>query len=246
MSTKSAGLAKKMGYKNVQVYLDGEPAWKKEGLPTYASNKFVKEGNIVLVDLRSTDKSKKGRIARSVSIPYDNLEGRYKDLPKKADIVVYSADTEVATDAIDDLRDEGFKKVVMVKGNLKGWTKSGGKLVTTPMVTDVVWVRKLAKGEVSGKDFKAALSGKAADAVILDVRTADEVSEGKFKNVITIPVDQIGARMSELPKDKKIYVHCTTGARADMAAQELKEKGYKAFYYVADIKCKGSDCTISD
>jgi rhodanese-related sulfurtransferase len=192
------------------------------------------------------EKSKKGRIARSVSIPYDTLEERYNDLPKKADIVVYSDSTEEATDAIDDLRDERFKKVVMVKGNLQGWTKSGGALVTTPIVTDINWKRKLGKGEVGSQDFRKAVAGKAPNAIILDVRTSDEAAGGKFKNSVAIPLDQLGARMNELPKDKKIYAHCTTGARADMAVQELNKNGYNAFFFVADINCKGNDCKISD
>ena len=34
MSTASAGLAKKNGYNNVRVYLDGEPAWMENRVPT--------------------------------------------------------------------------------------------------------------------------------------------------------------------------------------------------------------------
>ena len=53
MSTSNAGLAKKLGYTNVRVFLAGEPAWSEEGYPVYASKGFVEKGNIVLIDLRS-------------------------------------------------------------------------------------------------------------------------------------------------------------------------------------------------
>ncbi|RUM41210.1 MAG: rhodanese, partial [Desulfocapsa sp.] len=91
-----------------------------------------------------------------------------------------------------------------------------------------------------------AANGTDPGAVILDVRTADEAAAGGFKNAIAVPLDQIGSRLSDIPKDKKIYVHCTTGARADMAAQELNKNGYKAFFLVANIDCKGNDCKVED
>ncbi len=174
------------------------------------------------------------------------MEDRLDDIPIKAPLVLYSDSAEEAADAVEDLRDEGYKKVALVAGNYAGWVKAGGKTVTGPVVTDISWKRKLGKGEVGGADFMKAATGADAGAVILDVRTADEVSAGAFKNSIAIPLDQIGARLADIPKDKKIYVHCTTGARADMAAQELNKNGYKAFFLVATVECEGNDCEVED
>ncbi len=246
MSTKNAGLAKKDGYKNVRVFLDGQPAWIKSGNLVYASKGNIEKGNIVLVDLRSEKKSATGRIDRSVTIPYSTLDDRLEDIPMKAPVVLYSDSADEAADAVEDLRDEGYKKVALVSGNFDGWVKAGGKTVAGPVVTDINWIRKLGKGEVSKADFLKAVSGADAGAVILDVRTNDETSAGGFKNSIAVPLDQIGSRLAEIPKDKKIYAHCTTGARADMAAQELNKNGYKAFFLVADVECEGNDCEIED
>ncbi|AGF79886.1 rhodanese-related sulfurtransferase [Desulfocapsa sulfexigens DSM 10523] len=246
MSTKNAGLAKKEGYKNVRVYLEGEPAWIKDGNMVHASKGFVTKGNIVLIDLRSAKKSAEKRIPRAVSIPYDTLDDRLDDIPKKAPVVIYSDSMEESMDAYSDLHDEGFKKVSMVPGNFDGWVKNGGATTSGPVVTDIVWVRKLGKGEVGKADFMKAVDGSDAGAIILDVRTPDEASAGGFKNAIAVPLDQIAKRLSEIPKDKKVYVHCTTGARADMAAQELNKNGYKAFFFVANIDCKGNECKVED
>jgi rhodanese-related sulfurtransferase len=246
MSTDSAGQAKKQGYKNVKVYLEGEPAWIKAGNPTYASKEFISKGNIVLLDLRSAEKSTAGRIPRSVTIPYATLKDKVESLPKKAPIVLYSDNTEESMSALKDLREAGLKKVSLVPGNMEGWIKTGGETTSGPVVTTIKWKRQLEKGEVSLADFQSAASGKATDAVILDVRTKDESAAGKYKNAISIPLDQVGSRKGELPKDKKIYIHCTTGARADMAAKELNKNGYNAFYLVGDVTCAGNDCTIAD
>lgn len=246
MSTKIAGSAIKDGYKNVRVYLQGQPAWIKDGNLVYASKGNIEKGNIVLIDLRSKKKSEAGRIARSVTIPYDTLDDRLEDIPIKAPVVLYSDSAEEASDAVEDLRDEGYKKVALVSGNYAGWVKSGGKTVKGPIETDINWKRKLGKGEVSKADFMKAASGTDTGAVILDVRTTDEAAAGGFKNAIAVPLDQIGTRLADIPKDKKIYVHCTTGARADMAAQELNKNGYKAFFLVANVECEGNDCEVED
>jgi rhodanese-related sulfurtransferase len=246
MSTKVAGSAIKDGYKNVKVYLAGQPAWIKAGNTVYASKGNIAKGNIVLIDLRSKKKSAAGRIARAITVPYDSLDDRLEDIPVKAPVVLYSDNAEEVADAVEDLRDEGYKKVALVAGNYAGWVKSGGKTVKGPVETNISWKRKLGKGEVSKADFMKAVSGADKGTVILDVRTADETSAGGFKNAISVPLDQIGSRLSEIPKDKKVYVHCTTGARADMAAQELNKNGYNAFFFVAAIECEGNDCKVED
>ena len=246
MSTKVAGLAVKDGYKNVRVYLDGQPAWIKAHSMVYASKGTIEKGNIVLVDLRSVKKSEEGRIARSVTIPYDTFDDGMDDIPLKAPVVLYSDSDEDAVAAVADLRDEGYKKVALVAGNYDGWVKAGGKIVKGPVVTEITWVRKLGKGEVSVDDFLKVIDGEDKTAIILDVRTADEVAAGSYKKAISIPLDQIGTRLADIPKDKKVYVHCTTGARAEMAAQELKKNGYKAFFLVADVECEGDTCEIDD
>ena len=153
MSTKNAGLAKKEGYKNVRVYLEGEPAWTKAGHMVYASKGNIEKGNIVLIDLRSAKKSAAGRIARSVTIPYTTLNDRLDDIPVKAPVVLYSDSEKESANAVENLRNEGYKKVALVSGNYEGWVKAGGKTVKGPVVTDITWKRKIGKGEVSKEEF---------------------------------------------------------------------------------------------
>lgn len=244
MSTKSAGLAKKSGYKNVRVMLAGEPAWIKAGYPSYASTGFVSKGNIVLIDLRSAEKSAVVRIPRSVSIPFATLDDRIDDIPMKAPVVLYSDNTDESMKAAKKLRKEGFKKVSLVYGDLKRWLKADSNPESGPVVTEITWTRKLGKGEVTVADFEKAASGADSKAVILDVRTSDETNSGKYKNSIPIPLDELAQRTGELPMDKKIYIHCSTGARAEMASSELRKKGFKSFFLVADVECEGSECEI--
>ena len=246
MSPKSAGLAKKAGYTNVKVFLAGEPVWAEAGHPTYASPGFVTKGNIVLIDLRPAKKATAARIARSVSIPYDTLASRLSDIPKKAPVVLYSDEEGEALNALHKLRGAGFKKVSLVQGSLDSWLQTAVTAESGPVVTAIKWQRKLGEGEVAAADFTKTVSGARPDVLILDVRTKDEAATGKYPAALSIPLDELTKRSGELPRDKKIYIHCTTGARAEMAYKELKKNGFNASFLLANVECEGKECTITE
>ncbi len=245
MSPKSAGQAVKAGYTNIRVMLAGEPGWKKAGHPLLASYGQVCKGNVVLVDLRSAEKDARRRIPRSISMPFAEFEDNFDDIPVKAPVVLYSDNMEETLTAINILNENGYKKVSMVKGNLQGWTKLGGMLEKGKVQTDVTWKRILARGEVALETFMKAVEDPE-EAFILDVRTADETAEGKISTAKAIPLDEVCSRLGEIPKDMKVYVHCTTGARAEMAAKELKKYDYDAYYLVAEVECDGDGCEFEE
>jgi len=247
LSTKNAALAKKLGYTNVKVMLKGAPGWKKAGYPLVASDEFVRSGNIVLVDLRSEEEAAKGHIKRAVNIPMEELPDMGEMFPSSmaAPIVLYGNDDD-AERAAGIVLGWGYKTVSVVNGGLKGWQSRGNGLVTGPAATDIEWVRKPGKDEVSIADFTKAVHGGTSDVVILDVRNPDEVGAGCFPSAINIPLDEIGTRLAELPKDKQIYVHCTTGARAEMACRQLLQAGFKARYLVATVNCADGNCSIEE
>ncbi len=245
MSPRAAGLAKEAGYTNIKVMLAGVPAWKKKGYPLYASDEFVNRGNIVLIDLRAREKSRRSRIPRSVTIPFSELDDRLDDIPPRAPVVLYSDNAEEAEDAAKKLRKEGIKNVSLVYGDLGRWLESPAASESGPVVTEINWVRKPGRGEVSVADFTRALSGRE-NAVILDVRTPEECEAGAFPGALHIPLDELPRRTGELPVNKKIYIHCTTGARAEMAYRQLIKDGYRAYFLVADITCDEGACEIDE
>lgn len=246
MTSANAGLAKQLGYTNVRAYLGGEPSWSEEGYPVYASNDYVATGNVVILDLREGDAPVKGRIPGSVQVAYEDLENRIDDIPRNAPVILYSDNHEDVMDAYEDLKFEGFKTVAMVKGNYQGWLASGGKTESGPIFSnEISWVRILGKGEVSVDDFRKAVMGELPDTFVVDARTPEEVADlGIFTNTVNIPLDEIPKRMDELPKDKQILVHCSTGARADLAYRELVKNGYDVKFLLLDISDAECDCPI--
>ena len=65
-----------------------------------------------------------------------------------------------------------------------------------------------------------------AGAKIVDVRTPDEFRDGAYPGAVNIPVQSLGARMGEIPKDKPVVVYCASGGRSATAARMLLQAGY--------------------
>lgn len=65
-----------------------------------------------------------------------------------------------------------------------------------------------------------------AGAFFLDVREDFELATGVLGNAYTIPLGDLRARMSELPKDKTIHVFCQVGHRGYNAARILMQNGF--------------------
>jgi rhodanese-related sulfurtransferase len=232
MSPKSAGLAKKWGYTNVSVYIEGEPAWKKVGFITTSTPEYIRKGNIVLVDLRSSDDVMKGHIPGAVNIPAMELTVARSMFPSfmGAHIIYYSDSSGTVKKAIKISNGWGYKKATALLDGIDAWQRAGYKLSTGPALKKIDYVRKLSPGEISIADFKKAIS---SDTVILDVRTPEEFSYGHFPNAINIPVDNLSSRYTEIDKNRSILTQCKTGVRAEMAYTILKEKGYNVKYLKA-------------
>jgi NADPH-dependent 2,4-dienoyl-CoA reductase/sulfur reductase-like enzyme/rhodanese-related sulfurtransferase len=62
---------------------------------------------------------------------------------------------------------------------------------------------------------------------LVDVRTASEFANGSIPGAMSLPVDEIRDRVSELT-NKDVLVNCQVGQRGHTAAMLLKELGYNA------------------
>jgi len=243
MSSPASATAARAGYRNIRVMLAGEEGWIKSGYPTYADDDFVRRADRILIDLRATRNDAVERIPGSVSIPLDTLEDRLDDIPKKAPVIVYSDKIRDSLAALSELKEAEFRKISMVEGNFRGWKKRNKPVISGPVETRIHWTRKLGKGEVSLAVFQKAMKGKI-NAVILDVRTDEEVAAGKLGRAQHIPLNSLAKRREELPVNKKIFIYSATGARADMAREQLNENGYDAYFLMAEVTCKGGSCSI--
>lgn len=248
MSPQSAGLAVKMGFTNIKVMLKGAPGWQESGHLLVASNDFITGGNVVLVDLRSRKEAAAEHIPGATNIPFAELAGVEDEFPAmkaQAPIVIYGSQVEVKKGA-ETITSWGYKSISTVNGGFEGWKSAGNPVASGKVRTEISWKYLPGKGEVGIPEFKEVAAGKISDKVILDVRGREETAGGMFGHTINIPLDEIEKRLGELSKEKELLVHCSTGARADMAAQTLNKAGFKARFLVANIECEEGECEIAE
>jgi rhodanese-related sulfurtransferase len=64
------------------------------------------------------------------------------------------------------------------------------------------------------------------EAVLLDVREAAELAEGRIAGSTHIPLGQLPARAFELDRSRPVITVCRSGGRSSQAAQFLTGQGY--------------------
>ncbi|MHC5268310.1 FAD-dependent oxidoreductase [Enterococcus sp. LJL98] len=67
-------------------------------------------------------------------------------------------------------------------------------------------------------------------ALIIDGRETHEYEEGHIKGAVNIPMSQFRERLSEIPKNQPVYVHCLSSQRSYNMVRALGMLGYDQVY----------------
>lgn len=229
----AARLAAKKGYTNIKVFHAGTPAWQDNGKPLVTTHAFVatRFDNVVLIDIRGPEAAKKGHIQGAFAIALDQLE-KEKDafpLDTKVPIILYGDQTDMnrITPVVEELSLWIDHEMFVLEGGYRGWIQQGGPIQSDKIRTKIVYLPKPGPGEIVGDEFMNIVNSEPEDKTILDVRSAEESSEGTISWAVKIPLDDLQGNLGSLSKDKEIIIHCSTGMRAQMAYSVLKDAGYK-------------------
>ncbi|PAU51202.1 molybdenum cofactor biosynthesis protein MoeB [Pseudomonas sp. PIC25] len=80
-----------------------------------------------------------------------------------------------------------------------------------------------ADAYIEPKALQRILHERREDAVLLDVRDANECEVCALEGSLNIPLGELDQRLDELDKDKTYYVVCYGGGRAERAASRMLE-----------------------
>ncbi len=117
------------------------------------------------------------------------------------------------------------------------------EFVTNHMVLSVLFVVILtlliknllddvAQGASSVDPSEATRLLNRENAVVVDIRSSDEFSEGHILNASNIPYSEFEIRTAELEKlrDRPIIICCKTGTATNVAIASLKKMGFENLY----------------
>lgn len=91
--------------------------------------------------------------------------------------------------------------------------------------------------------------------LLVDVRDQVEVENGSMEGRVHIPLNSLRARMSELPKDKVLYLYCQVGLRGYIGARILQQNGFtvknitggfKLYKAMQPLETKAEDTVIEE
>ena len=197
-------------------------------------------GGAQLLDVRDPAYFEAGHLAGSINI---GLGGQYATwsgtvLDRERPIVII-AEPGREYEAAMRLGRIGFDRVA---GYLEGGMQSiaaAREAPDSPALTEAVAdsgeaSKLLAVTErVSPEALEEELGQDSASRpLVLDVRAPREWSSDHMEGSVNLPLNHLTERLEELPRTRRVVVHCASGYRSSIAASILKQRG---FIDVADL-----------
>ena len=100
-----------------------------------------------------------------------------------------------------------------------------------PSITDVTEidyslpVAERTHASITVEELSTKLKGKEP-ILLLDVREPEEAAQCNIEGSTLIPLGQLTQRLTEIPPEAKIFVHCKSGKRSARAVTLLQREGY--------------------
>ncbi|MBK6792507.1 MAG: rhodanese-like domain-containing protein [Anaerolineales bacterium] len=121
--------------------------------------------------------------------------------------------------------------------------KPAGQVTVVALVALVVYLIAASSGGGTAASTQAreisvdqAYEMYQAGTFVVDVRTQAEWDEYHAPNTTLIPLDELPARLNELPKDREIVVVCRSGNRSQEGRDILLQAGYNATSMAGGLK----------
>jgi rhodanese-related sulfurtransferase/glyoxylase-like metal-dependent hydrolase (beta-lactamase superfamily II) len=165
-----------------------------------------------ILDVRDAAEFAKGHLAGSINIglggQYATWAGTVLDRTKPIVIVAEPGREQEAALRLGRI---GFDHV---KGYLRGGMEA---LAARP---DLVWPTERLSAPMVAEELAGA-----DPPLLLDIRTPREWTAKHVDGSVNIPLNHLQERLGEIPRDRRIAVHCAGGYRSSIAASILHQNG---------------------
>jgi hydroxyacylglutathione hydrolase len=169
-----------------------------------------------------------GHATRSITAPlrtpfFSNAAGSFLDPHDKIALVV--DDIEDAELATRQLYRIGFDNVI-------GWI-TAGEAHNAGLLTE-----RTARTTFASFDAQEARK----EGEIIDVRTTAEHQHEHLEGAHSLPYTRMKERISTLPRNRPLFVHCASGKRASLATSFLRAHGFNAVHVDGAFSDCGTGC----
>ena len=171
--------------------------------------------NAVVVDTRSAEEFAARHIPDTINIPlnksFTTWTGWLVSYDREFYLIVNDDCSHCVDEAVRDLAMIGLDRIAGYLGSevIHAWAAAGRELETVPQISAAALAERIPKGNLT----------------VLDVRGHSEWEAGHLPGVGNIPVGYLTERLTEVPRDRPVVVHCQSGARSAIAASVLSAHG---------------------
>ncbi|GAA4261011.1 MBL fold metallo-hydrolase [Dietzia aurantiaca] len=168
----------------------------------------VAAGELVVVDTRAADRVHGGTVAGSLNIPGPDKAATYGAWaydPERESrpLVLLAADADEAAETRNHLVRVGIDAVAGYLTGLDGLPTVSPEVITADQL------------------------GAPGQALLLDVRNANEHSAGHIPGSAQLSAGRVLWNLDQLPEDGLIVTYCQSGSRSSVAASALRRAGHR-------------------
>ncbi|MEV4704553.1 rhodanese-like domain-containing protein [Actinoplanes sp. NPDC049316] len=167
----------------------------------------------IVIDARDPHDFAAGHLRGALNIPAD---GRFAEtagtVAQPGDTLLVVADSDRAEETVLRLARIGFDRVL-------------GYLHETETALPQMEADLTRASRVTAADLRTTLDSPRPP-VVLDVRTSGEREQGAIEGSAHIPLAELPRRLTEIPTDRPVVVHCAGGYRSSVAASLMRATGH--------------------
>ncbi len=163
-----------------------------------------------ILDTRIPDLFERGFIPRSINV---GLNGSFEQKIKtvfpntSTPLLVVSDKNELSLNQLNEL---GYNNLVFLENGFKTYAQA-------QLPIDVII-------SVSTEEFELDLNFN--NEFVVDVRNPEKYNNGHVLEAINIPYTELPSQFQALPKDKVIYLYCSSGYSSMIASSLLRKNGF--------------------
>lgn len=216
---------------------------------TYRNTGVIGSSSVKIFDMNSANTGLTEKQLKAKGIPYDFAYIIPKDkvglMPDSENIFFkllfgYPSGQILGAQAVGkgnvDKRIDVIATAIMMNANLEDLKEL--ELTYSPHFStakDVVNHAALVGLNILNGEFKKVPVYEVRELVengtmIIDGREKDEFALGHFKGAVNIPMSEFRERLSEIPKDEPVVIHCRSGQRCYNMIRALHQRGYDNLY----------------
>ena len=169
----------------------------------------------IVVDTRESSAFGRGAVPGTINIPasrtFTTWAGSLLPYNREFHLIVDDRRVQTVDELVQDLAGIGLDRVAGYFGAdvIEAWRMFQGRLQTIPSLT-------LTELRAHWEESEA----------VLDVRSEGEWMAGHIPGSLNVPLGELEQRLDNLPRGRRLVVHCQTGGRAAIAASLLRARGF--------------------